>query len=185
MFWALCSFSAVAFLCFGQLCGHNLPLCRYVYQKAYVEFFISPEQFKQLQPQLDSKPSITYMAINSSGEVGARSRGCQSLPLHVRQSLGYMLVPLSVEHLCLMQPVREVLVTRRSASSADTASWVPAVLAGNLSCRLLPGLLGVLWPVVGGAPWPPPFCPDPSFAWQSGSQSLLVPLWPHLCYHGL
>eukprot|EP00891_Asterochloris_glomerata_P001320 jgi/Astpho2/1320/e_gw1.00024.9.1_t len=41
----------------------------YVYQKAYVEFFISPEHFKQLQPQLDSKPSITYMAINSSGEV--------------------------------------------------------------------------------------------------------------------
>lgn len=43
-----------------------------MYQKAYVEFFISPEHFKQLQPQLDSKPSITYMAINSSGEVGAR-----------------------------------------------------------------------------------------------------------------
>ncbi|CAD7703242.1 unnamed protein product [Ostreobium quekettii] len=41
----------------------------YVYQKAYIEFFVSPEGFSKLQPQLNSAPSISYMAVNSKGEL--------------------------------------------------------------------------------------------------------------------
>ena len=43
--------------------------CRYVYQKAYVEFFCSPEKFHALQQRLKSKPTVTYMAVDSSGDV--------------------------------------------------------------------------------------------------------------------
>ena len=44
-------------------------LRRYVYQKAYVEFFVSPEKLEGLEQRLKSKSSITYMAINSKGQV--------------------------------------------------------------------------------------------------------------------
>ncbi|KAK9819788.1 hypothetical protein WJX72_002386 [[Myrmecia] bisecta] len=41
----------------------------YVYQKAYVEFFTSPDKFAALQATLDASPGITYMAINAAGDV--------------------------------------------------------------------------------------------------------------------
>ena len=44
-------------------------LCRYVYQKAYVEFFCSPENFAQLEARLRGKKTLTYMAVNSAGDV--------------------------------------------------------------------------------------------------------------------
>ena len=43
--------------------------CSYVYQKAYVEFFCSPEKFEQLEARLRGKKTLTYMAVNSAGEV--------------------------------------------------------------------------------------------------------------------
>jgi hypothetical protein len=42
--------------------------CRYVYQKAYVEFFCSPELFKSLEAVVSQQQTITYLAVNSSGE---------------------------------------------------------------------------------------------------------------------
>ena len=42
---------------------------RYVYQKAYVEFFTSPENFRALEPKLKAAPSITYMAVNAKGDM--------------------------------------------------------------------------------------------------------------------
>ena len=41
---------------------------RYVYQKAYVEFFCSPESFRALEARLASAPSVTYMAVNAAGQ---------------------------------------------------------------------------------------------------------------------
>ena len=38
---------------------------RYVYQKAYVEFFASPANFRALEPRLKASPAITYMAVNA------------------------------------------------------------------------------------------------------------------------
>jgi len=46
----------------------------YVYQKAYVEFFISPEKFVQLQTAVKEQPSLTYLAVNSSGEFHGNQR---------------------------------------------------------------------------------------------------------------
>ena len=43
--------------------------CRYVYQKAYVEFFVSPEKLDDLEQRLQQQASITYMAINSKNKV--------------------------------------------------------------------------------------------------------------------
>jgi hypothetical protein len=43
-------------------------VCRYVYQKAYVEFFTSPEQLAALKLQLAQHPSITWMAVNAAGD---------------------------------------------------------------------------------------------------------------------
>lgn len=43
--------------------------CRYVYQKAYVEFFVSPEKLDSLEQRLQKQSSITYMAINSKSKV--------------------------------------------------------------------------------------------------------------------
>ena len=44
-------------------------ISRVVYQKAYVEFFISPEDFEDLKPKIEMKESLTYMAATSSGEL--------------------------------------------------------------------------------------------------------------------
>eukprot|EP00249_Psilotum_nudum_P004775 c18272_g1_i2 orf=659-1780(-) len=40
----------------------------YVYQKAYVEFFCSPEKLKSLIEKAKDAPSLTYMAVNCKGE---------------------------------------------------------------------------------------------------------------------
>ena len=50
-------------------CKVCLTCCRYVYQKAYVEFFVSPEKLDDLEQRLQKQSSITYMAINSKGTV--------------------------------------------------------------------------------------------------------------------
>ena len=42
--------------------------CRYVYQKPYVEFFCSPDNFRKLREKLDTAPTVTYMAVNAEGE---------------------------------------------------------------------------------------------------------------------
>jgi len=41
---------------------------RYVYQKAYVEFFCSPSSFRALEARLAARPSVTYMAVNAAGQ---------------------------------------------------------------------------------------------------------------------
>ena len=50
-------------------CNVCLKCRRYVYQKAYVEFFVSPEKLDGLEQRLQKQSSITYMAINSKGKV--------------------------------------------------------------------------------------------------------------------
>lgn len=40
-----------------------------MYQKAYVEFFVSPDKLDALLSKLDQHPSITYMAVNMEGDV--------------------------------------------------------------------------------------------------------------------
>jgi methylenetetrahydrofolate reductase (NADPH) len=39
-----------------------------VYQKAYVEFFVSPEKFTSLQAAISKQTSLTYMAVTSKGD---------------------------------------------------------------------------------------------------------------------
>ena len=39
----------------------------YVFQKAYVEFFVSPELFKRLLPAFERHPTLTYHAIDAAG----------------------------------------------------------------------------------------------------------------------
>jgi methylenetetrahydrofolate reductase (NADPH) len=40
-----------------------------VYQKAYVEFFVAPEKFAELEGKLKQLPLITYLAVNAAGEL--------------------------------------------------------------------------------------------------------------------
>ena len=47
---------------------HELASRRYVYQKAYVEFFTSPEMFVELQAALKKQSTVTYMAVNNAGD---------------------------------------------------------------------------------------------------------------------
>lgn len=39
----------------------------YIYQKAYVEFFVSPEQFARLLPAFQRHPHLTYHAMDKAG----------------------------------------------------------------------------------------------------------------------
>jgi hypothetical protein len=39
----------------------------YVFQKAYVEFFVSPALFDRLLPAFERHPTLTYHAVNASG----------------------------------------------------------------------------------------------------------------------
>ncbi|KAG2188020.1 hypothetical protein INT44_000771 [Umbelopsis vinacea] len=41
----------------------------YVYQKAYLEFFVSPEQLDSLIAKIGAKKDITYYAVNSQGDL--------------------------------------------------------------------------------------------------------------------
>lgn len=41
----------------------------YVYQKAYLEFFISPENFEKLIEKIKTKPHITYYVVDSEGNL--------------------------------------------------------------------------------------------------------------------
>eukprot|EP01025_Chloroclados_australasicus_P043233 TRINITY_DN4609_c0_g1_i1.p1 TRINITY_DN4609_c0_g1~~TRINITY_DN4609_c0_g1_i1.p1 ORF type:complete len:599 (-),score=81.18 TRINITY_DN4609_c0_g1_i1:270-2066(-) len=41
----------------------------YVYQKAYIEFFVAPDQLQPLLDNISNYPSITYMAVNSKGDI--------------------------------------------------------------------------------------------------------------------
>ncbi|CAO1616975.1 unnamed protein product [Jaminaea pallidilutea] len=41
----------------------------YVYQKAYLEFFISPRQLDRLIAQIEQDPQITYHAVNARGDM--------------------------------------------------------------------------------------------------------------------
>ncbi|KAG1138022.1 hypothetical protein G6F37_009603 [Rhizopus arrhizus] len=41
----------------------------YVYQKAYIEFFVSPEQLNELIVSMDQDPEITYFAVNHKGDL--------------------------------------------------------------------------------------------------------------------
>jgi hypothetical protein len=43
-------------------------LCRYVYQKPYVEFFVSADKFVELKTKTADFPSLTYMGVNSKGD---------------------------------------------------------------------------------------------------------------------
>ncbi|KAI0078698.1 methylenetetrahydrofolate reduct [Panus rudis PR-1116 ss-1] len=45
------------------------PANGYVYQKAYLEFFVSPELLDVLLPHLDRDPNITYYVINKRGDL--------------------------------------------------------------------------------------------------------------------
>lgn len=45
------------------------PRYGYVYQKAYLEFFCSPENFKKIVPQLANDPSVTYYAVTKTGDL--------------------------------------------------------------------------------------------------------------------
>lgn len=41
----------------------------YVYQKAYLEFFVSPEQLDQLTAKISKNPQVTYYAVNKKGDL--------------------------------------------------------------------------------------------------------------------
>jgi methylenetetrahydrofolate reductase (NADPH) len=40
----------------------------FVYQKAYVEFFCSPEKLEAVVEKAKSNPSLTYIAVNAKGQ---------------------------------------------------------------------------------------------------------------------
>jgi len=41
----------------------------YVYQKAYLEFFVSPQQLDELIQRIEADPQITYHAVNAKGDM--------------------------------------------------------------------------------------------------------------------
>lgn len=45
----------------------------YVYQKAYLELFISPEVFEQLLPRLEKSPALTFYAVTKAGDLATNT----------------------------------------------------------------------------------------------------------------
>ncbi|KAI7901529.1 methylenetetrahydrofolate reductase-domain-containing protein [Cokeromyces recurvatus] len=41
----------------------------YVYQKAYIEFFLSPDKLDELTEKMEKDPEVTYFAVNKKGEL--------------------------------------------------------------------------------------------------------------------
>ncbi|KAG0065574.1 hypothetical protein BGZ89_008199 [Linnemannia elongata] len=46
----------------------------YVYQKAYLEFFVSPENLNELVSRIEEEPQITYYAVNKRGDLRTNSQ---------------------------------------------------------------------------------------------------------------
>ncbi|KAF9324125.1 hypothetical protein BG006_000834, partial [Podila minutissima] len=49
----------------------------YVYQKAYLEFFVSAETLERLKHRITKFPNITYNAINKDGDLHTNTNGCK------------------------------------------------------------------------------------------------------------
>jgi len=41
----------------------------YIYQKAYLEFFVAPEKFAMLEAKLKKRPTLTYFAVDTKGNL--------------------------------------------------------------------------------------------------------------------
>ncbi|KAG0220573.1 hypothetical protein BGX31_010837 [Mortierella sp. GBA43] len=46
----------------------------YVYQKAYLEFFVSPEDLAELVKKIEEEPQVTYYAVNRRGDLRTNSQ---------------------------------------------------------------------------------------------------------------
>ncbi|KAI8342662.1 methylenetetrahydrofolate reductase-domain-containing protein [Chlamydoabsidia padenii] len=46
----------------------------YVYQKAYLEFFVSPEKLDELIEKIGKNPNVTYYAVNKQGDLRANTQ---------------------------------------------------------------------------------------------------------------
>jgi len=55
------------------------PAGGYVYQKAYVEFFTSPENFQKLKALFPKYPSLDYQAVNAKGEAEGSLKGTSAV----------------------------------------------------------------------------------------------------------
>jgi len=51
------------------------PVGGYVYQKAYVEFFLSPENFQKLKNLFPKHPNLDYQAVNKKGKAEGTLKG--------------------------------------------------------------------------------------------------------------
>ncbi|KAF9182394.1 hypothetical protein BGZ49_004736 [Haplosporangium sp. Z 27] len=49
----------------------------YVYQKAYLEFFLSPEALEVIKQRIGKFPNFTYMAINKAGDLHTNTNSCK------------------------------------------------------------------------------------------------------------
>ncbi|KAG0208085.1 hypothetical protein BGX33_006482 [Mortierella sp. NVP41] len=49
----------------------------YVYQKAYLEFFVSPETLEKLKQRMSKFPNFTYNAMNKAGDLHTNTNGCK------------------------------------------------------------------------------------------------------------
>jgi methylenetetrahydrofolate reductase (NADPH) len=64
----------------------------YIYQKAYVEFFTSPNRLQALISKMAAFPSLTYIAVNVKGETYSnigelRVSDCRLRSMFEKQSL--------------------------------------------------------------------------------------------------
>lgn len=49
----------------------------YVYQKAYLEFFVSPEKLEELTAKISKDPQVTYHAVNKQGDFKTNTQNDQ------------------------------------------------------------------------------------------------------------
>lgn len=49
----------------------------YVYQKAYLEFFVSPEKLDELTAKISKDPQVTYYAVNKQGDLKTNTQSDQ------------------------------------------------------------------------------------------------------------
>mmetsp|Transcript_3439 Transcript_3439/g.9965 ORF Transcript_3439/g.9965 Transcript_3439/m.9965 type:complete len:600 (-) Transcript_3439:1135-2934(-) len=106
----------------------------YVYQKAYVEFFCSPEAFKGLQARVSNHPSITYLAVSSKGDFHSNQASADANAVTWGVFPGKEVVqPTVVDK-------QSFLVWKDEAFQLWTSEWGSLYEEGSASAKLISGI---------------------------------------------
>ena len=102
----------------------------YVYQKAYVEFFCSPELFGKLKALFPKYPTLTYQAVNLKGESEGNQTGVAAVTWGVWPSS-------QIKQPTVVDPNTFINVWREEAFALWESNWANLYAEGSVERNIV------------------------------------------------